>query len=103
MKEGCGGIAAIFLGFLGSLEPLTESLEGRDAEEGVSVLFLEAFFLLLALLEILAASLGEGVGGMICGEGQVSAAGPENESACPLSHQVIFPWTGPWDMPSNSV
>ena len=81
MKEGCGGIAAIFLGFLECLEPLTVILEGRDAEEGVAVMFLEAFLLLLALLEILAASLGEGVGGMICGEGMVSAAGSEEMSA----------------------
>ena len=73
---------------MGSLEPLTEVFEGKVAGEGVSVLFLEAFFLLLALLEILAASLGEGVGGMICGEGQVSAAGPGKESVCPLSHQA---------------
>ena len=74
-------MAAIFWDFLGTLEPLAGVLEGKLAGGGVSVLFLEAFFLLLALLGILAASLGEGVGGMICGEGMVSAAGSEEMSA----------------------
>ena len=71
-------------------------LEGRDGKEGVAGMFLEVLFLLLTLLGFLAASLGEGVGGMICGDWMLSAAVSEEPSACLLSHQVIFPWTGAW-------
>ena len=90
-KLGLTGSAVIFNCLLGCLEPLLEVLDGKDKASGV---FKVEFFLLLALLDLLADPLGVGVAGISCGDRMLAAVVSVASSCCLLSHQVIFPWPG---------
>ena len=67
-------------------------LGGKDKASGV---FKVEFFLLLVLLDLLAADpSGVGVAGISCGDRMLAAVVSVASSCCLLSHQVIFPWPG---------